>query len=73
MVITGGVIYSLRIFLFLNLETVGQRTSLMSVARKKLNLKLKNNVQLQRERADGKTFELVKEITWVFFGRDSFS
>lgn len=73
MVITGGVIYSLRIFLFLNLETVGQRTSLMSVARKKLNLKLKNNVQLQRERADGKTFELIKEITWVFFGRDSFS
>lgn len=53
---TGGVIHSLRIILFLNLETVGQKTSLMSAARKKLNLKLKNNMQLQRERADGKKY-----------------
>lgn len=54
MVITGGVIHSLRIFLLLNFETVGQKTLLMSVSRKKLNLKLKNNMQLQRERADEK-------------------
>lgn len=72
MVITGGVIHSLRIFLCLNLETVGQRTSSVSVARKKLNLKLKNNMQLQRERADGKIFELIKEITGFFFSRDFF-
>lgn len=49
MVITGGVIHSLRIFLFLNFETVGQKTLLMSVSRKKLNLKLKNNMQLKEK------------------------
>lgn len=58
MVITGGVIHSLRIFLFLNFETVGQKTLLMSVSRKKLNLKLKNNMQLQRERADEKNISI---------------
>lgn len=66
------LIHSLGVFLFLNLETVGQKKSLMSLSRKKLNLKLNNNLQLQRERADKKVFELIKETTGLFFGRDVF-
>lgn len=73
MVITDELLqHTPRISLLLNLKTVGQKKSLVSVMRKKLNIRLKNNLQLQRERADGKIFELIKEITGLLVSRDFF-
>lgn len=40
----------------------GQRDISVSIIRKKVYLRMKNNLWLQRERADSKIFELIKEI-----------
>lgn len=65
MVITDELLHSLGFskgILFLDLETVGPNDISVSIIRKKVNLRMKNNLWLQRERADSKIFELIKEI-----------
>lgn len=56
MVITDELLHRLGVsrgILFLNLETVGPKRY-VSIIIKKVNLTMKNNLQLQRERDDSK-------------------